>query len=161
MFEVFATVGYGDVTGKTKSEMLFSVVLEFLGMSFFSLLMGTTISFVKSVNTGFGAFYDSKINFLDQWVMRVDRSDKINNLDSKLYMTILRQIEEAMKFDFNMIIEEYEFYQKLTPRMQTELISYLFYDFRNHFKHLFDWCEVGFANAIIINCFVRIYHTES
>ena len=62
---MFATVGYGDVTGKTKNEMMFSVVLEFLGMSFFSLLMGTTVSFVKSVNTGFGAFYDSKINFLD------------------------------------------------------------------------------------------------
>jgi hypothetical protein len=93
--------------------------------------------------------------------MRVDRSDKKYHLDPKLYMTILRQIEEAMKFDFNMIIEEYEFYQKLTPRMQTELIDYLFHDFRHNFKHLFDWCEVGFANAIIINCHVRIYHTES
>ncbi len=65
VFEVFATVGYGDVTGKTQKEYVFSVVFEFMGMSFFSLLMGTTVSFAKSVNTGFGAFYDSKINFLD------------------------------------------------------------------------------------------------
>jgi hypothetical protein len=60
-----------------------------------------------------------------------------------------------------MIIEEYEFYQKLTPRMQTELISYLFKDFRNNFKHLFDWCEEGFVNSLIINCYVRLYHNMS
>jgi len=53
VFEVFATVGYGDVTGKTKGEMMYSVLLEFLGMTFFSLLMGTTVSFVNSVDTGY------------------------------------------------------------------------------------------------------------
>jgi hypothetical protein len=45
--------------------------------------------------------------------------------------------------------------------MQTELISYLFKDFRNNFKHLFDWCEEGFVNSLIINCYVRLYHNMS
>lgn len=42
--------------------------------------------------------------------MKIEKSVEGNHLNSKLYMTILRQIEEAMKFDFNMIIEEFEFY---------------------------------------------------
>jgi len=45
--------------------MIFSVMLEFLGMSFFSLLMGTTVSFASSVNTSYNSFYDSKVMHLD------------------------------------------------------------------------------------------------
>mmetsp|Transcript_53631 Transcript_53631/g.73509 ORF Transcript_53631/g.73509 Transcript_53631/m.73509 type:complete len:125 (+) Transcript_53631:1296-1670(+) len=40
VFEVITTVGYGDYSGKTISEYGFSIVLEFVGLSFFSLLMG-------------------------------------------------------------------------------------------------------------------------
>jgi len=65
VFEVFATVGYGDVTGKTKNEYLFSVLLEFMGMTFFSLVMGSTVSFVNSINTSYNSFYDNKISTLD------------------------------------------------------------------------------------------------
>ena len=39
-------------------------------------------------------------------------------IDPNLYFKIVRNMEESFLTDFNMIIEEYGFYQKLTPKMQ-------------------------------------------
>mmetsp|Transcript_21052 Transcript_21052/g.32588 ORF Transcript_21052/g.32588 Transcript_21052/m.32588 type:complete len:98 (-) Transcript_21052:1743-2036(-) len=35
------TVGYGDITGSTTAEYLFSMCVEFIGLTFFSFLTGT------------------------------------------------------------------------------------------------------------------------
>jgi len=40
-----------------------------------------------------------------------------------------RFIEEALLYDYNMMIEEHQFYTQLTPRLQEELVQYLFHDF--------------------------------
>jgi len=44
IFEVITTVGYGDYTGSTENEYIFSILLEFLGLTFFSFLMGSITS---------------------------------------------------------------------------------------------------------------------
>ena len=35
------TVGYGDISGSTTNEYLFSMCVEFIGLTFFSFLTGT------------------------------------------------------------------------------------------------------------------------
>jgi voltage-gated potassium channel len=35
------TVGYGDISGSTTNEILFSMFVEFVGLTFFSFLTGT------------------------------------------------------------------------------------------------------------------------
>ena len=40
--------------------------------------------------------------------------------------------------------------------MQTKLIDMLFGDFKRNFKHVFDPCERGFVNELIINMFSKI-----
>ena len=40
IFEVITTVGYGDFTGWTWVEQLYSILVQFVGLVFFSLLMG-------------------------------------------------------------------------------------------------------------------------
>ena len=51
-------------------------------------------------------------------------------------------MEDSFLTDFNMIIEEYSFYQKLTPKMQNELIKAIFPAFLKQFnKSLFNSCE--------------------
>lgn len=52
VFEVITTVGYGDYWGRTISEYGFSIVLEFVGLSFFSLLMGF-MTYVFGTKTSF------------------------------------------------------------------------------------------------------------
>ena len=45
VWEVITTVGYGDYTGNTENEYIFSIVLEFVGMTFFSILMALITGF--------------------------------------------------------------------------------------------------------------------
>lgn len=40
IFEVLATVGYGEFVGKTNREYLFIVMIEFLGVMFIAMLTG-------------------------------------------------------------------------------------------------------------------------
>jgi signal-transduction protein with cAMP-binding, CBS, and nucleotidyltransferase domain len=62
-------------------------------------------------------------------------------------------------YDFNLVIEEFEFYQQITPKMQTDLIqnTRVFQEFEKSFNHFFDECERGFTNELIINMYCRIY----
>lgn len=57
------------------------------------------------------------------------------------------------------MIEEFPFYQQITPQMQTKLIqmTQTFSDFEKNFEHFFDECERGFTNELIINMFCRLY----
>mgnify|MGYP000910952663 CR=1 FL=1 len=40
VFTVLTTVGYGDYAGSNSNEYVFSICLEFCGLSFFALLTG-------------------------------------------------------------------------------------------------------------------------
>jgi signal-transduction protein with cAMP-binding, CBS, and nucleotidyltransferase domain len=62
-------------------------------------------------------------------------------------------------YDFNLVIEEFQFYQHLTPKMQTELIqsTRTFKEFEKSFNHFFEECERGFTNELIINLLCRIF----
>lgn len=49
-----------------------------------------------------------------------------------------------------MIIEEFDFYQQLPPKAQSELVDFLYKDTLNMFKSIFDFCEIGFRNELIV-----------
>ena len=46
IFEVLTTVGYGDFSGSTSKEMLFTIFLEFGGLLLFSTMMALLMQFV-------------------------------------------------------------------------------------------------------------------
>ena len=71
-------------------------------------------------------------------------------IPSVLYLSIIENVEEAFRKDFNLIVENYEFYQQLTPKMQTKVITQIFEEFRQSFRHWFDPCDRGFVNEAII-----------
>ena len=56
-----------------------------------------------------------------------------------------------------MIVEEFELYQQLTPKMQTGLIDQLFNWFIRDFKYFFNSCEIGFRNEFIIKLYARVH----
>eukprot|EP00352_Strombidinopsis_acuminata_P001164 CAMPEP_0176343048 /NCGR_PEP_ID=MMETSP0126-20121128/3647_1 /TAXON_ID=141414 ORGANISM="Strombidinopsis acuminatum, Strain SPMC142" /NCGR_SAMPLE_ID=MMETSP0126 /ASSEMBLY_ACC=CAM_ASM_000229 /LENGTH=104 /DNA_ID=CAMNT_0017688793 /DNA_START=245 /DNA_END=556 /DNA_ORIENTATION=- len=66
VMEVITTVGYGDYSGKTMSEYGFSLVLEFVGLSFFSLLMGF-MTYVFGSKTSFEDMIEDQMDNLDIW----------------------------------------------------------------------------------------------
>ena len=77
------------------------------------------------------------------------------HISTALYSDIITNVEHAFDKDFNMIIEEHDFYFMLSPKSQTDLINFLFFEFKKHFATFFDPCEIGFTNEVIINLFAR------
>ena len=69
------TVGYGDYTGKTSAEYVFSIILEFLGLSFFSFLMGS-INTIFNTKDNFNDLIEAKLNALDIWIKKLEKSNR-------------------------------------------------------------------------------------
>ena len=53
------------------------------------------------------------------WLKKIEKSNKPFHIQPILYNDIRFYIELAFKRDFNLIIEEFSFYQQVTPKMQT------------------------------------------
>ena len=66
-------------------------------------------------------------------------------------------VSDAFHYDFNLIVEEYDLYELLPPKMQTDLIKQLFGSFIRDFKYFFNSCEEGFRNEFIIQLYARVY----
>mmetsp|Transcript_393 Transcript_393/g.765 ORF Transcript_393/g.765 Transcript_393/m.765 type:complete len:733 (-) Transcript_393:49-2247(-) len=158
IFEVITTVGYGDYSGSTSGEYIFSIALEFMGLTFFSFLMGS-INGIFNTSDNFDDLIEEKLDSLDMWIKKIEKSNKPFHIQPTLYNDIRKYVEQAFLYDFNLVIEEFQFYQQITPKMQTELIANTsqFKQFENQFEHFFGDCERGFSNEIIINMYCRIY----
>jgi len=121
IFEVITTVGYGDYSGATSDEYIFSIALEFLGLTFFSFLMGS-INGIFNTSDNFDDLIEEKLDSLDMWIKKIEKSNKPFHIQPTLYNDIRKYVEQAFLFDFNLVIEEFPFYQQITPKMQTDLI---------------------------------------
>ena len=53
---------------------------------------------------------------LDVWVQKLERANSSLHISPGLYINILTYIEDAMKLDYNLIIEEFNFYQTLPAK---------------------------------------------
>ena len=109
IFEVITTVGYGDYSGATQNEYIFSIILEFLGLTFFSFLMGS-VNGIFSHSDSFDDLIDEKFDALDSWLKKIEKSNKPFHIQPTLYNDIRKYVEQAFYFDFNLVIEEFSFY---------------------------------------------------
>jgi hypothetical protein len=66
-----ATVGYGDFKGSTTNEYMFQMALEFIGIAFFSLLMGS-INNILVQESKLQDIMDEKIEELEIWLRKLD-----------------------------------------------------------------------------------------
>ena len=73
------TVGYGDYTGATTEEYLFSIFLEFVGLIFFSFLMGSIRS-IFNQSDSFEDLVEMRMDYLDVWIKKIESSNKPYNI---------------------------------------------------------------------------------
>lgn len=109
IFEVITTVGYGDFSGATSSEYVFSIILEFLGLTFFSFLMGS-INGIFNTSDNFDDLIEEKLDQLDMWIKKIEKSNRPFHIQPSLYNDIRKYVEQAFLHDFNLVIEEFDFY---------------------------------------------------
>ena len=145
IFEVITTVGYGDITGSTTGEYLFSMCVEFIGLTFFSFLTGT-ISVMFSGDQSFEALINARMEELDLWLLRLENCNKEEKIPNKLYHSIKEFIQDAFIYDFNLIIEEFRFYDELPASIQNQISESLFKGFKQNFNNFFLNTDIGFQN---------------
>lgn len=67
------TVGYGDYLGYTPLEYGFTMVVEFIGILFFSVMMGS-VNEILADGSGDGDIIDAKLESVDVWLVKLDNS---------------------------------------------------------------------------------------
>ena len=92
IFEVITTVGYGDYSGSTSDEYIFSIGLEFLGLTFFSFLMGS-INGIFNTSDNFDDLIEEKLDSLDMWIKKIEKSNKPFHIQPTLYNDIRKYVE--------------------------------------------------------------------
>lgn len=102
------TVGYGDIVGFTDDEYLFQMAVEFIGIGFFSFLMGS-INNILVQESKLQDIIDEKIEDLDIWLRRLDKSRINKHLPTGLYDNIKEYVEASFLMD-NKLIKTYEFF---------------------------------------------------
>lgn len=152
------TVGYGDFKGYTPTEYGFQMIVEFLGIGFFSFLM-------NSINSLFGSekslsdIIDKRIENVEAWLRMVEKS-RSKNFTKQMYDSIKVYTEQSYKFDYNIINQE-EFFSQLKPRIRHRLVQILFNPFVFNFSYMFkdDGFESGseFKNDFLTNIYSRLY----
>jgi voltage-gated potassium channel len=69
-----STVGYGDYTAGTRSEILFVLFLEFVGFCFFGLMMYSVSAAFKG-GFDFDIYADNKMDEAFIWMRKVEKSN--------------------------------------------------------------------------------------
>ena len=156
VFTLLATVGYGDFTGSNTAEYLVSIVLEFSGIIVFTILTLFVNQLIESGLT-YERFIENKFRILEEWIVKVERSNWPRSLEPSRLIAIRKNLEDAFEYDFNVIIEEFHFYQNLSPHLRSELMIELFGPFEAKFHLFFGELERLFINEVIINLFARTY----
>lgn len=141
VMQTIVTVGYGDYCAVTKQEYIFMIFIEFMGIMVMSV-SATTITnlFKKSIN--FKDQMREKTDIRDIWVKRLEQPLHPQNLPHHLYLKIHSTVVDTFMHNHSLLInDEFNLYQKLTHRMQTDLIKLLFGDFIKKFNYFFKSLE--------------------
>ena len=134
-----ATVGYGDVKGFTAEEYIFNMFVEFIGIAFFSFVMG-------SINNNFltdsssKEYVMAKIEQVDIWLVKLDNSRTSKSLPTILYQKIRVYIRESLIYDHKKLISGNNFLYQLKPKLRKQLVHELFTQFIDvDFPYLFSY----------------------
>lgn len=95
-------------------EYLVCMGIELVGIGVFALFMGE----IQRVMLSEEAFKDKvkdRIEELDWWLYLIDKSRPEEELPDPLYESIKSFVKASFVGDFNMILEDFDFYFKLKP----------------------------------------------
>ena len=104
------TVGYGDVKSQLRYEYVFTMFTEFVGILFFSFIMGS-INTVLLADVGESDEIAEKIEEVDIWLVALDNAKKEKSLPNVLYNSIKVYIKNQLIWDCNRIVKGYIFFE--------------------------------------------------
>mmetsp|Transcript_35460 Transcript_35460/g.46675 ORF Transcript_35460/g.46675 Transcript_35460/m.46675 type:complete len:213 (+) Transcript_35460:2-640(+) len=148
---VITTVGYGDYTGGTSLEYVFTFGIEFFGFVIFAALQIAILQILK-VESSFASYVSSRDFEVLMWLRRIEKSGAASarSMPHRLYHEMRSHLYWAGRRNYD-VVTEFGFYQKLPPNLQTELIKQLFGTFLKRFASTFEGCECAFVNRIVVS----------
>lgn len=153
------TVGYGDIYGYSWQEYIFTMVVEFIGIAFFSFIIGSinNVLFTDENQN----MQDALFERLDIWLVKLDNSRSDKSLSKTLYQHIQTFIKEAYSYDHTKLINGYEFLEQLKPSLRSRLIQELFPKYFQLFQHLFCYenaaCGKEFVSYFVSQLYCRFF----
>ena len=81
-----------------------------------------SINGIFNTSDNFDDLIEEKLDSLDMWIKKIEKSNKPFHIQPTLYNDIRNNVEEAFLYDFNLLVEEFNFYYQFTPKMKTDLI---------------------------------------
>ena len=133
--------------------------LEFFGLIVYANIQVSVTQVVK-----YDVSYEHFINEMDLrilfWMYDLENSKFPEPLPSDLYESIKNDLVNSFSNDTKQIVDDYDFYFKLTPKMQSELIHHIFGDFIKDLSAVFDGCDHAFINQFVIALNYNAYYHQ-
>lgn len=102
------TVGYGDFKGLTTQEYIFTMFVEFCGILFFSIMMGSINEIFLDTGGEVDVFED-QLESVDIWLVKLDSTRLEKQLPRVLYDKIRHYIRESKTHDHKKLVDGNEF----------------------------------------------------
>jgi hypothetical protein len=155
------TVGYGDYKGFTTNEYIFTMVVEFIGILFFSVIMASVNDILDDGSSDYD-IVETKLENVDVWLVKLDNSRMSKQLPRVLYDKIKIYIKESLTYDHKKLVEGFEFLEQLKPSLRFKLITQLFNkSFIHEFKHIFVYenmtCGKEFISYFTSQLYCRVF----
>ena len=132
----FSSVGYGDITGKTTEEYIFSMFVEFLGIMCFGYLMGSLTSLLNSYQAK-----KEKIRYreneLTKWLIFVEDQIQNKEVQDKISESITNYFKNKWVCDPTSLSGFDDHFRTLPPNLAQELSEHLFRPRINIFSSFF------------------------
>ena len=115
----FATVGYGDFTGSTNQEYIFTMITQFLGIGFFGYVIGNISTMIGQIDS------IQELQALEEeqqsvWQIKLDRSNKGKHFSRHYYDHMNSFFSKYWNRDYYKLKND-EFYSQLKPRLKIEV----------------------------------------
>lgn len=147
MITTFTSVGYGEIKGNTKTELLFQLVLEVFGIGFFGYMTGTIQTVLLGLqNPDQLAEQQSKIH---HFLIALDKSIK-----SSMPSVIFQGVENYFNLKFKndpMMVQHTELFQQLKPRLRMQILDTVFKNFYSIFNDSVGDFDKGFQRDLFSN----------
>ena len=106
-------MGYGTNVYQTEFEYLFVIALEVLSFAVLSILI-TGINLYESLKQDdFKFLLSERLEETTVWLRKLQSSGEGSYLPAPQYSEIDFAVQDAFMYDFNMVVEEFNFFQML------------------------------------------------
>lgn len=69
-----------------------------------------SINKLFSTSDSFDSLMEDKLDSLDLWIKKIEKANKPFHIQPTLYNDIKKYVEQAFKHDFNLVVEEFDFF---------------------------------------------------